>query len=125
MKASIVQPLTEREFTRMVLELAKLRGWRSAHFRPARTVKGWRTAVQGDGAGWPDLFCLRRAELLAAELKVGNGRLSPQQNGWLAALRAAGVPCFVWYPRDWAVIEAVLENGPQGVQVRACSTPGQ
>jgi hypothetical protein len=30
-----------------VIELAKLRGWRTAHFRPARTAHGWRTAVLG------------------------------------------------------------------------------
>jgi hypothetical protein len=50
-----VPPITEAAFLRQVLDLAKLRGWRTAHFRPAQTSRGWRTAVQGDGAGFPDL----------------------------------------------------------------------
>jgi hypothetical protein len=51
--------ITEAEFLAQVLQLAKLCGWLTAHFRPAKTAHGWRTAVQGDGAGWPDLVLLR------------------------------------------------------------------
>ncbi len=49
--------LSEAEFTRQVLQLAKLRGHKTAHFRPAM-LKGkdgqerWITAVQGDGKGF-------------------------------------------------------------------------
>jgi hypothetical protein len=46
--------LSEAAFTDAVIELARLGGWRVAHFRPARTASGWRTPVQGDGAGFPD-----------------------------------------------------------------------
>ena len=44
-------------------------GGRVAHFRPPRTVHGWRTAVAADGAGFPDLVMVRGSRLLAAELK--------------------------------------------------------
>lgn len=103
-----VERITEAEFTRMVIELARLNGWRVLHLRPARTLRGWRTAVQGDGKGFPDLVLLRDGVLLIAELKVGNNRLSPQQAAWLAAFRAAGVAASVWRPSMWDVIEKAL-----------------
>jgi hypothetical protein len=40
--------ISEREFTSQVLCLAKLCGWRRAHFRPAMTQSGnWVTAMSG------------------------------------------------------------------------------
>lgn len=45
--------MTEAQFTDAVLEYAKVCGWRSIHLRPAKTEKGYRTAVQGDGKGFP------------------------------------------------------------------------
>jgi hypothetical protein len=106
-----VKPITEAEFTRMVLELARLHGWRVLHLRPARTLRGgWRTAVQGDGVGWPDIFAVRDGVILAAELKVGNGRPSPAQTAWLKALRAAGIAASVWRPSMWDVIEKALSR---------------
>jgi hypothetical protein len=100
---------TEAEFQAQVIQLARLRGWRVAHFRPARTAKGWRTAVAADGVGWPDLFLVRGGRVIAAELKVGNNRLSPQQTAWLTALRAADIPAVVWRPTMWPEIEEALE----------------
>lgn len=105
----IFPTLTEAQFTNQVLEYAKLRGWRSAHFRPAHTTKGWRTAVQGDGKGFPDLVLVRE-RIVWAELKVGNNRLSPQQRAWVNALVAAGEEVYVWKPNDWAEIEEVLSE---------------
>lgn len=101
---------TEDAFTRDVLELAKLKGWLRAHFRPARTNRGWRTAVSGDGAGFPDLVLIHRKRclLIAAELKVGSNKMSPEQLAWAAAFEAASVPFYLWYPRNWKDIEAVL-----------------
>jgi hypothetical protein len=123
MKTPTLQPLTEREFTAQVLGLARLCGWRSAHFRPGRTVTGWKTAVQGDARGFPDLLLLKGDVLIAAELKVGNNRLSPQQAAWLAAFRAAGVAAYLWYPRDWPEIEQVIAgDGPQNSYGVACGT---
>src|SRR5262249_33147361 len=99
------------EFTRQVIQLARLHGWRVAHFRPARTVRGWWTAVQGDGVGFPDLVLVRGGTVLVAELKVGNNRLSPPQRAWLAAFAAAGIPAHVWRPADWPQVERLL-GGP-------------
>lgn len=106
-----MKTLTEAAFTRQVIELAKIRGWRSLHIRPARTAKGWRTPVQGEGKGFPDLLLVRGQRLLAAELKVKGRKLTPEQEAWLTALEGAGVAVYRWTPEDWPLIEAVLVEG--------------
>jgi hypothetical protein len=102
--------LSEADFLRQVLQLAKLRGWRTAHFRPLRTANGsWRTAVQGDGAGFPDLLLLRGTRIIAAEMKVGKGKVTPEQDKWIKAFLDAGASAYVWYPENWKDIERILE----------------
>lgn len=49
---SAIEP-DERQWQAQVIELARILGWRVAHFRPALTKHGWRTPVQADGAGFP------------------------------------------------------------------------
>jgi hypothetical protein len=100
--------VTERDFQAAVIEAARLFGWRVAHFRPARTAHGWRTPVQADGAGFPDLSAVRGARLIAAELKSERGKLRPEQARWLEALQAAGAVARIWRPADWAAIEERL-----------------
>ena len=93
----------------MVIELAIRRGWLCLHLRPARTAHGWRTAVAGHGVGWPDLFLVKGARAIAAELKVGKRKATPQQLAWLAALEAAGITTYLWTaPQSWPEIERVL-----------------
>jgi VRR-NUC domain len=101
-------PVTEAEFTAQVIAFARLHGWRVAHFRAARTAQGWRTAVQGDGAGFPDLVLVKGTRMIVAELKAGRGKTTPEQDAWLTAFAAAGVSTFVWRPGDWRDIERVL-----------------
>ena len=112
--ANGVKKITEAEFMRQVIRLAQLLGWKVAHFRPARTNKGWRTPVQGDGAGFPDLILGRgpghAIRLIAAELKVGNNKPTPQQYAWLGHFEAQGVPSYVWTPDCWGDIRAILEQ---------------
>lgn len=110
--------ITENEFTAQVIQLAQACGWRVAHFRPARTATGWRTAVQGDGKGFPDLVLAHkeRGRVIFAELKVGNNKPSPEQNDWLQTLAAvsisAGVSVYLWTPDDWPEIERELACKP-------------
>lgn len=84
------------------------------HFRPARTGSGWRTAVQGDGKGFPDLLLVRRStkSKLVAELKVPPNECTTEQREWLADCEAVGIPALLWTPADWDEIEDVLEHGP-------------
>jgi hypothetical protein len=104
--------MTEAELQRQVLQLARLCGWRTAHFRPARTAHGWRTAVAGDGAGFPDLVLCRGRQLLFVELKADKGKLRPEQETWIRALREAGAEAYVWRPRDWPEIDRRLTAPP-------------
>lgn len=91
--------MNEREFQDAVIELCRHYGVRIAHFRPARTERGWRTAVAGDGAGFPDCVLVGRT-VLYRELKADGGRLRPEQQVWIAKLRAAGEDVSVWYAHD-------------------------
>jgi VRR-NUC domain len=100
--------VSERDFQAAVVEAARLLGWRVAHFRPARTAQGWRTPVQADGAGFPDLIAVRGPRLIAAELKSERGKLRPEQAQWLEAFQAAGAEARIWRPDDWAAIEERL-----------------
>lgn len=99
--------VSEDVFLGMVLDLANLRGWLAAHFRPAKTERGWRTAVQADGAGFPDLV-LVRDRVIYAELKSEKGSLSSAQGIWMLALEKAGQEIYCWRPSDWPKIEEVL-----------------
>jgi len=100
--------VTEAGFQKTVLEFAKLHGWRTAHFRPAKTAKGWRTAVSGDGKGFPDLVLVRGTRLLFVELKMWRNTPSSEQESWLRTLRQTFAEVYLWYPSDWDQIETVL-----------------
>lgn len=113
--------LSEKEFTAQVLDLAKLHNWRSAHFRPGKTNRldangkpVWKTAVQGDGKGFPDLVLIKGIWIVAAELKVGKNKVELAQAEWLTAFAEAGAFVFVWRPEHWDAIQLILANGPLG-----------
>lgn len=99
--------ISEAALLSHVLELAHMLGWKCAHFRAALTKHGWRTPVQGDGKGWPDLV-LVRDRVVVAELKSDTGRLTPEQQTWLDRFTAAGIEAFVWRPDDLQRIAEVL-----------------
>lgn len=98
----------EEEFLFTVIEYAQAQGWRVAHFRPAKTAKGWRTAVQADGKGFPDLVLVRE-RVLFAELKTEEGQMTPAQKDWLSALMTANAGYFLWRPSDWNDIRRILK----------------
>lgn len=107
--------MSENDLLKCVLDLAKILGWRTAHFRPARTNHGgWRTAVAGDGAGFPDLVLVRGSRCLFVELKSEKGKLSAEQETWINFLTAANQRgrVFIWRPSDWldGSIERILQS---------------
>jgi len=102
---SVVLPIaiTEPEWQATVAEIAKIGGWKRAHFRPARTDKGWRTPGQYEGGkGWPDLVLVHphRQLVLFRELKSARGRLDDDQARWRKWLTEAGADYDVWTPAD-------------------------
>lgn len=100
----------EARFTRDVLKYAKTQGWRSLHIRTARTKDSWRTAVEGDGAGFPDVLLIRDERLVVAELKCGKNKVNDKQRAWLQSFERAGVPAYWWYPADWGEIITTLQR---------------
>jgi hypothetical protein len=109
-RAALQPALTEKDWMRQVVDLARLLGWRVAHFRPAMTKHGWVTPVAADGKGFPDLLCTRRGRLLVAELKSDSGKIAPEQEVWLEAFRAAGAEVFVWRPADADEVLGILRR---------------
>lgn len=94
---------TEAEVQATLVDAARQFGWRFAHFRPARTAHGWRTAMTGD-VGFPDLTLARGSRLVFIEVKGEKGRLSPEQKAWRDALLA--VPGVEW----WLVRPSSLDD---------------
>lgn len=93
--------MNEAQLQDAVIDLCRVYGVLVAHFRPARTATGWRTAVGGDGKGFPDLVLVGRRGVLYRELKSETGQPSLDQCAWLDALHEAGEDASVWRPSDW------------------------
>jgi len=108
--------ITEEAFLGQVIDLAHLYGWRVAHFRPARTKYGWRTAVAGDGAGFPDCVLVRPPRLIFAELKSENGKVQPKQQEWLDILaQCPGAEVYLWRPSDFEqIVDILRDKGGKG-----------
>lgn len=96
--------ISEADWQAQVIDLARIHGWIVAHFRPARTVDGWRTPVSADGKGFPDLVLARRPRVIFAELKSETGKVTAEQMLWLKELPNA---C-VWRPSDLDLVAEVL-----------------
>lgn len=108
----------EADFTAQVIELAHLHGWLCAHFRPGMTQSGkWATAVQGDGKGFLDLLMVQPffGRVIAAELKVGKGKMTPEQFTWYKAWERTaeendGIGVYCWWPEDMDKIIEILKG---------------
>lgn len=90
------------------VDLARLRGWRVAHFTAVTDSRGFhRTPVAADGKGFPDLL-LVRDKVLAIEVKGDGDRIRPEQEEWLEAFREAGVQTMILTPRLYR--EGILDK---------------
>jgi hypothetical protein len=89
--------MSEEDFQQRIIETAYIYGWHVAHFRPARTASGWRTAMVGH-VGFLDLVLARNGQVLIREVKRHGAKLTPGQKDWV---RELGVHGGVWYPGDW------------------------
>jgi hypothetical protein len=90
--------MSETEFQEQVVQYARLNGWLVYHTYDSRR----------SAQGFPDLVLARGPYLIFAELKSERGRLTDEQAEWVAALRRTGQVAYVWRPRQWDDIEAVL-----------------
>ena len=106
--AKIEMLISEKDFLKTIIDYAHLRGWSIAHFRTSMTQSGrWATAVQADGAGFPDLVIVRE-KVIYAEVKANKGRLSPDQVEWRERLLGAHQTYYCWMPSDWDFIVELL-----------------
>jgi len=104
-----IKRITENELQNNILDLAKIFHWRRAHFRPAMTKHGWRTPVQADGKGFPDLVLLKPPRLILAEVKRQDTKPNEHQLEWLHDFaEVPGVEVYTWKPLDWDEIVATL-----------------
>ncbi len=91
--------MSEEDLLREVIGMAHAYGWLVAHFRAAKTEKGWRTPVQADGRGFFDLV-LMRDRVLFVELKSTRGGSDDDQKEWMQTALRAGAECYLWRPSD-------------------------
>jgi len=106
-------PPKENDFLGDVIKIAHLHGWTVSHFRSVHTPSGWRTPVQADGTGFPDLVLVRHERLIFAELKVGYNKLTDAQTAWRLLLlgvasSSPNIQVEVWRPADWDRINSDL-----------------
>jgi hypothetical protein len=94
--------VTEAQFQGQIIDLAHLCGYLVTHFRAAKTMHGWRTPLQGD-KGYLDTTMARPnpPRHIVAELKSEKGRITADEQLWYDTLKAAGVECYIWRPRDF------------------------
>lgn len=98
-----LRAVTERELQSRVLDLARMYGWRVAHFHDSRRqVRPGVMVGDRDAAGFPDLVLVRGTELLFVELKRETGRATDLQLEWLEALGAVpGVEALLVRPSSF------------------------
>ena len=95
-----IPAITEKDFRQMVVDLAKLCGWR-VYFT-------WGSLHSP--AGFPDLVLCRPSRLAFIELKSDKGKLTDAQWKWLNDLKACNVEVHVWKPSQWDEIVITLER---------------
>jgi hypothetical protein len=90
----------EKDFQKLVINLAQGSGWLVHHALPSMNKRGvWATHELGDH-GFPDLVLAHpTGRVIFAELKSDKGKVSPLQSRWITALQQGAV-VHVWRPAD-------------------------
>ena len=101
--------VSEAEFQKAVITLAKLHRWKVMHTQPAQIRPGkWITPNTGD-QGFPDLVMSHKYRgTIFVELKATKGVVSEAQWDWINTLEDAGCEVHVWRPKDLDKISARL-----------------
>lgn len=93
MNAELLMQIKERQLQTMIIQAARLYGWR--HYHPYDSRKSV--------PGYPDLTLVHagQSRVIFAELKKQDGRVTKHQREWLDDLEAAGQEVHVWRPEHW------------------------
>ena len=94
--------ISERDFQRMVIDLADLTGWVLQY----HTYDSRRS-----NPGFPDLVLVRPPRILFIELKAQKGVITPAQKLWKEALdKCPGVESYIWRPTDGDEAQRTLQS---------------
>ncbi len=109
--------ISEAEFQKAVISLAKLHGWKVMHTQPAQIRPGkWITPTTGH-QGFPDLVMTHPFRgTIFVELKTDKGIVSNTQWEWINTLELSGEEVHVWRPKDLEKISTRLARKPDDKQ---------
>jgi hypothetical protein len=108
-------PMSGKLLQDEIVKLARGKGFRVAHFSPARVGPrdSWITNYAYDTKGFLDLVLVRE-RLIMAEVKGDGDSLKPEQKVWIEWLNEAGVESYVWRPKHWfdgTIDEVLIRRG--------------
>lgn len=83
--------ISEKQLQAAIVEAAEDLGWWTYHPYDSRR----------SNAGWPDLVIARPGQVIFAELKDHDGKVTPEQGRVLELLESAGFEVHVWRPADY------------------------
>jgi Holliday junction resolvase len=105
---STAPPLTEADFQRQIVELARIYGWEDFHVRAGRTRDSWRVPGSGSmAAGWPDLVLVKHGRIIFMEVKRAGGKATSDQQRVIGVLSAVA-EAYIVQPKDWDFIQREL-----------------
>lgn len=104
--------MLEREFQRIVIELAEQQGWLVYH---VANVRGQLRC--GSSVGFPDLI-LVKDKVVVWECKRKGRKATDEQQKWIDAFRRVKIECEVITEDDFDYISRVLSGGDRGVIAR-------
>jgi len=91
--------MNEKQFAAQIRDLAIILNWRYYHT--------WNSLHSA--SGYPDVTLVRGSRLILAELKTDKGKVTPQQQGWLDALKETKAEVYLWRPADFDNILEILK----------------
>ena len=119
--------MSEEQLKGAIIDAAHAHRWIVAHFRAAKTERGWRTPVEADGKGFPDLVLAHPDRgVLFIECKADRGRLSAEQERWVATLGAAlssAPDGEVWVARPDSLGAVIARLARKGIREVSSSSP--
>jgi len=111
MKTAGLKGISEKEFTRQVIQLARTFQYAVYH----TFMSKW------SEKGYPDCCFAKPGRLIFAELKSEAGKVSEKQQEWLDILRAAGAETYLWKPSQFEEIVKILRSNPLRISRRETS----
>lgn len=106
--AALVRDLSEAEFQKAVVTLARRHGFLVNHVYRSKLADGsWRTTTTYKG--FPDLTLVKRRRLVFLELKKVGESATVEQRRWIATAQTVpGIEAWVVDATDWPEVHALI-----------------